>query len=64
MIKEIIEKENVNIEEILYIIEQYILEKKNVKVKINTPNNVIRLKLVMHCYEEYAAPYFMQKEKV
>ena len=60
-IKEIIERKEVHINEILEVIEEYIFEKKGERVKINPPSHPVLIQMAMNAYENYAAPYFMQK---
>ena len=62
-IKEIIERKEVHINEILYVIKEYIFEKKRERVKINSPSNAIYLQMAMNAYNNYAAPYFMKNAK-
>ena len=59
----IIERKEVHINEILYVIEEYIFKKKGERVKINSPSNQIYLQIAMNAYNNYAAPYFVQDAK-
>lgn len=57
---EIIKKKECSSAEILYVIQEYIKEKKGQSVKINEPRDAFNLQLMKSAYDT-AAKYFMKK---